>query len=201
MNKSPLIFLASASPRRRELLQQIGVSFELIKTDVDETPLLNENPTAYVKRLAQAKASAGWQQVEQGLLRLPVLGADTTVVCDGKFLGKPRDKNDVISMLTLLSGRTHQVLSGVAMVYEQKILSRVSVTDVTFNKITTTQIEAYWQTGEPMDKAGSYAIQGFAAIFVKEIKGSFSNVVGLPLYETAELLQAFNIPVWWSRHE
>ena len=182
------IYLASASPRRRELLKQIGVRYRLLLVDVDETPIALESPQDYVCRLALEKARAGWQQLEEPDKR-PVLGADTAVVINGQILGKPADKDHAIEMLMSLSGHTHQVMSGLALVDENRQKTRINTSLVTFRDLSKAECEAYWHTGEPVDKAGSYAIQGRAAMFISDLSGSYSGVMGLPLYETAELLQ------------
>jgi septum formation protein len=190
---SDFVYLASGSPRRRELLQQIGVAFQVVGAVVDETPLLDEAPSAYVLRLAAAKAQAGWHS-HRDRLDAPVLGADTAVVLDGKILGKPKDKSDGETMLLNLSARTHEVLTAVALRSAKGLQTAVSRSWVTFRAIETTEASAYWDTGEPKDKAGAYAIQGRAAIFVSDLKGSYSGVMGLPLYETAELLKLAAMP-------
>ena len=182
----PDIVLASASPRRRELLQQLGVRFELISADIDETPLASEPPADYVQRLAQQKARAGWQRLA---LNKPVLGADTIVVCDGAILGKPTDFADFRRSMQLLSGRSHQVMTAIALLNGQHQLGTLVTTEVWFRPLTHDDIHWYWQTGEPQDKAGGYGIQGLAAKFIPKISGSYSAVVGLPLYETEQLLQ------------
>ena len=189
MNGADFIYLASASPRRRELLQQIGVTFKVIRADLDETVGAGEAPLDYVTRLAAAKADAGWLQA-QGLPEAPVLAADTAVILDGKILGKPQDRDDAMRMLGLISGRTHEVLTAVALRTEQGMDVRVSRSSVTFRPITAEEAERYWDTGEPRDKAGAYAIQGYAAVFIEDLKGSYSGVMGLPLFETAQLLDA-----------
>jgi septum formation protein len=185
------LILASSSPRRRELLSQIGVRFEVQSADLDETPHANEPPHAYVARLAVQKALAvalhGFQ---------PVLGADTTVVLDEQILGKPRDANEARTLLNRLSGRTHKVCTAVALVQGVRQEVRVVETLVRFTKLRAQEIDAYIATGEPMDKAGAYGIQGLGAVFVQELHGSYSNVVGLPLFETAALLRSFQIPIW-----
>jgi septum formation protein len=182
------VYLASGSPRRRELLQQIGVSFRVVGTAVDEAHLPDETPWAYVTRLAAAKAAAGWDNSPGGA-RVPVLAADTAVVLDGKILGKPADRQDAQNMLRQLSGRTHEVLTAIALrTTAQGLQSRVSRNEVTFRTIASAEVEAYWDTGEPCDKAGGYAIQGRGAIFIADLRGSYSGVMGLPLFETAELL-------------
>lgn len=190
----PQFYLASQSPRRRELLLQIGLVPALIAADVDETPLPSEAAAVYVERLARAKALAGWRSVDAtGVAALPVLGADTAVVIDGEILGKPRDESDARAMLARLAGRTHQVLTGVSLCNGQRQLSVVSRTDVTFAALDAARIARYVASGEPLDKAGGYGIQGLAAAFVAGIDGSYSGVVGLPLFETAELLRQFGI--------
>jgi septum formation protein len=178
------IVLASASPRRRELLAQIHVSCIIRPVDIDETPLVNEPPANYVLRLANEKSAACAD--EFGTAH-PILAADTAVVLNGQILGKPKDQADAKTMLRLLSGATHQVFTAVSLRasgHDQVL----SVTDVTFRSLTDAEIDAYWQTGEPQDKAGSYGIQGLGAMFVSSIRGSYSGVVGLPLFETAQLL-------------
>lgn len=193
----PQLYLASSSPRRRELLTQIGLSFNLVSGNVDETPLPDEAPAAYVERLARSKAQAGLTMLAQRP-DVCVLGADTAVVLDGRILGKPKDREDALAMLQGLSGREHQVLTSVAVVDRDRCEVRVVSSDVAFRAISLAEAEAYWETGEPHDKAGGYAIQGLAAIFVKRVEGSYSAVVGLPLCETAELLADFAIPCWQS---
>ncbi|MGR8933078.1 MAG: Maf family protein [Gammaproteobacteria bacterium] len=183
------LILASASPRRRELLNQIGVRFRVHAVNIDETPLLNETPEAYVRRIATEKALLAARQHDDGL---PVLAADTAVIVDSEILGKPKNRNDALAMLSKLAGRTHQVYTAVAL-HGQQLWQALSVTDVAFRSIGADEIAAYWQTGEARDKAGAYAIQGRGAIFVQSISGSFSGVVGLPLFETAALLQAAGI--------
>jgi septum formation protein len=186
------VYLASASPRRRELLQQIGVSYRLVGTELDETPRLSEAPAAYVSRLAAAKADAGWL-CSRDCCDAPVLAADTAVVLDGAILGKPRDKGDAERMLLRLSGREHQVLTAVAVRSAAGNEIKVSQSLVTFRIIDAAEASAYWDTGEPRDKAGAYAIQGYAAIFISDLKGSYSGVMGLPLFETAQLLRSAGV--------
>jgi septum formation protein len=186
------IYLASASPRRQELLRQIGVPFQVIAANVDESVRAGEAAQEYVARLASAKAHAGWQSKRDA----PVLAADTTVIVDGAILGKPAGRQEAMDMLLRLSGRTHQVLTAVALRYEQGTQSRTSHSLVTFRRIDSAEAAAYWDTGEPRDKAGAYAIQGRAAVFIAELRGSYSGVMGLPLFETAELLQAAGIAYW-----
>jgi septum formation protein len=191
---SDFVYLASGSPRRRELLQQIGISFRVIAAAVDETALPGEAPMAYVARLALAKADAGWTSkinTPDGArihLATPVLAADTAVVLDGNILGKPADRADGENMLRQLSGRTHEVLTAIALRTADGLLSRVSRSEVTFRHIAAAEARAYWESGEPSDKAGAYAIQGRAAVFIADLRGSYSGVMGLPLFETAELL-------------
>jgi len=191
------IYLASASPRRRELLQQIGVPFRLVGTELDETPLPGEAPAAYVSRLAAAKADAGWQ-ASRGAANAPVLAADTAVVLEGEILGKPRDKVDAERMLLRLSGRTHEVMTAVAVRSAGGHDVKVSYSMVTFRNLDAAEASAYWNTGEPRDKAGAYAIQGYAAIFIADLRGSYSGVMGLPLFETAELLKSAGVGCWQS---
>jgi septum formation protein len=189
------IYLASGSPRRRELLQQIGVSFRVIGADLDETALQGESAMAYVSRLAQAKATAGWERSRDSN-GVPVLAADTAVVLDGTILGKPAGLNDAMGMLLKLSGRTHEVLTAVALRSTAGIEVKVSHSTVTLRRIDPGEAHAYWETGEPSDKAGAYAIQGYAAIFISDLKGSYSGVMGLPLFETAALLKAAGVTCW-----
>jgi septum formation protein len=189
------IYLASGSPRRRELLHQIGVSFQVIGTDLDETALQGESPLAYVSRLAQAKATVGWER-SRDLGRAPVLAADTAVVLDGRILGKPKGLDDAMAMLLELSGRTHEVLTAVALRSSSGTEGKVSRSTVTFRSIDPSEARAYWETGEPSDKAGAYAIQGYAAIFISDLQGSYSGVMGLPLFETAALLEAAGVTCW-----
>ncbi|HUP91688.1 MAG TPA: Maf family protein [Solimonas sp.] len=185
---TPDFYLASRSPRRQDLLRQLGYQFEAISADIDETPRAGESPQAYALRMATEKARAARVRAS-----LPVLGADTDVVLDGRILGKPRDRVDALAMLSALSGRTHEVCSGVALLQGAQVSTALSVTEVSFGPITSAEAQAYWDSGEPADKAGAYAIQGLGALFVKEIRGSYSGVVGLPLYETAGLLRRFGI--------
>ncbi|MGZ4969579.1 MAG: Maf family protein [Methylobacter sp.] len=178
------IILASASPRRKELLDQIKVAYRVYPVDLDETPLTNEMPLDYVQRMAAEKSAACVAQLGGSL---PVLAADTAVVMEGLIMGKPKDRDDALSMLMRLSGKMHRVYSAVSL-RGREHGQAVSITEVTFRSLTECEIEAYWQSGEPADKAGSYAIQGLGGVFVESINGSFSGVVGLPLFETAELL-------------
>jgi septum formation protein len=184
---NPLIYLASASPRRSALLTQIGVAHRVAPVAVDESVVEGEAAEKYVTRLAALKADTLWQSLPEGQ-RLPVLGSDTSVVVDRAILGKPADEADGLRMLQLLSGRTHQVHTAVAVRSAAGSEVRLSVNDVTFRDLTKAEMRAYWQTGEPADKAGGYAIQGRGAIFIRHIAGSYSGIMGLPLFETAELL-------------
>lgn len=189
------VYLASASPRRRELLQQIGVSHRVVAAAVDETALPGEEPRAYVTRLAAAKANAGWIE-SRDAARVPVLAADTAVALEGQILGKPSDQEQAESMLRQLSGRTHEVWTAVALRTAGGVQRRISRSEVTFRIIAAGEARAYWETGEAGDKAGAYAIQGRAAIFVADLRGSYSGVMGLPLFETAELLSEAGIFRW-----
>jgi septum formation protein len=189
------LYLASGSPRRRELLTQIGVSFLTQIAPIDENALPDESPVAYVERLARAKAQAGLAALSESQGAV-VLGADTAVVLDGRILGKPVDSADAVAMLSALSGRRHEVLTAVALVSTERLESRVVTSQVSFRPLGRAEIEAYWASGEPQDKAGGYGIQGLAAVFVSQLQGSYSAVVGLPLCETAELLAEFSIPCW-----
>ena len=194
------VYLASGSPRRRELLQQIGVPFRVVVgAAVDEAWLSGEAAGSYVTRLAAAKADAGWERTHD-TADVPVLAADTAVVLDGKILGKPADREDAGSMLRRLSGRTHEVLTAVALRTAAGIELKVSRSLVSFRTVDPGEARAYWDTGEPGDKAGAYAIQGCAAVFIADLKGSYSGVMGLPLFETAELLKAAGLSLW-QRHE
>lgn len=188
----PFLILASTSPRRRELLAQLGIEFEVSPVDLDETPRANERPEQFVVRMAREKAEAGWekQSGERG-----VLGADTCVVVNGRIFGKPKDRADAIAMLEALSDRSHEVLSAVAFCRGVSDFE-ISRSSVTFRQIAPWEREAYWSTGEPSDKAGGYAIQGLGAVFVARLEGSYSGVMGLPLYETARLLARNGIPVF-----
>jgi len=196
-----VIYLASQSPRRGELLRQIGVDYTPItalSTDavVDETPESGEVADEYVLRLARAKAQAGVvAMVAQGLVSYPVLGADTTVLCQGRLLGKPQDRSEAEAMLTQLSGRSHQVLTAVAVSSLVRSVSQVVSSTVWFQALSAADIERYVDRGESMDKAGAYAVQGLAAAFINRIEGSYSGIMGLPLAETADLLRQHGILV------
>jgi len=183
----PDVYLASGSPRRRELLTQMGVTFDILRLDVDETQYLNESPEDYVQRVAIAKAEAGWQSIRAGVKR-PVIGADTSVIVDQTILGKPEGEEHARSMLQRLSSRQHQVLTAVAVVYDNHVYYRLSQSRVTFAALTPAEITWYLATGEGKDKAGGYAVQGLAAMFIQDIQGSYSGIMGLPIRETRELL-------------
>lgn len=197
----PDLYLASASPRRRELLTQIGLRVELVSQSVSEHRLDNETPEDYVQRLAVEKAQAGFAALRLSLSEAqlrPVLGADTTVVLDDQILGKPEDEGSALAMLARLSGRTHRVLSAVAVVGkdilgQDRVERCLHESQVRFRVIGEAECRAYWRTGEPADKAGSYGIQGVAALFIERLEGSYSGVMGLPLFETGELLRQFGI--------
>jgi len=189
--KNPLIYLVSQSPRRRELLLQIGVEHEVLVADIDETPHIGEAAELYVTRMALEKARAGRESL--AVLDKPLLGADTSVVVDGVILGKPRDEVDAREMLHRLAGRRHQVVSAVALVGDQAEESRLSVSHVTFRDISDEEARAYWRSGEPADKAGGYGIQGLGALFIERLEGSYSGVMGLPLFETAALVRDFGV--------
>jgi septum formation protein len=187
----PQIILASASPRRRELLNQINVRHLVQTADIDETPLSNESPSDYVQRLALEKALACRQKFNP---TLPILAADTTVVLDNLIMGKPQNEADAFKMLEQLSGNTHCVFTAIALLGNQQNIV-ISATEVTFKTLTQNEIHAYWQSGESLDKAGSYAIQGKGSLFIERINGSFSGVMGLPLFETAQLLALEGIEI------
>lgn len=182
------IYLASASPRRKELLTQLGIPFSQFSVDADETQFNDEDAKVYVERLARLKAQTG---VAMGYKDRPVLGSDTVVVIDNQALGKPKDKADFVATMKRLSGRSHQVLTAIAFASQEMILSDVVTTQVTFKPLSDAEIEAYWLSGEPQDKAGGYGIQGLGGRFVSQLNGSYFAVVGLPLYETDKLLNEF----------
>ncbi len=200
-----MIYLASRSPRRRELLAQIGVKFEPLlfregpraDSDTDEAAKPGESPDDYVRRVAMVKAEAAWQRVvmRRGLQRKPVLAADTTVTLAGAIVAKPFDAADAARMLRLLAGTQHRVITAVVVGFEQRFEIAVSESLVTFGPIDDARIDAYVQSGEPFDKAGAYGIQGRAGAFVERLEGSYSGVMGLPLYETANLLRLFGVIV------
>jgi len=188
-----LLVLASKSPRRQQLLQQLGYQFSCHNADVDESILLNECAQDYVQRVAIAKAKTVNTLLYKLNKNRVVLAADTSVVVDGEILGKPENRKDCQRMLTLLSNRQHQVLTAIAVAQQDKLKVQLITTNVTFKLLSNQEIIQYWQTGEPQDKAGSYGIQGIAGQFVKNIQGSYSSVVGLPLYETAIILSEFGV--------
>ena len=193
---APLLCLASNSPRRRALLEQIGVPHVVRAADIDEAVLPGESAAVYVARMACSKSLA----VRERGMALPVLAADTVVVVDGELCGKPADEADGVAMLERLSGRTHQVLTAVALTRAQGAPSlRLSASAVRFRTLTRAECLAYWRTGEGRDKAGGYAIQGWAAVFIEHLSGSYSGVMGLPLFETAQLLAAAGVPSWFGR--
>ena len=200
----PRIYLASRSPRRRELLAQIGVRFELLMfrgipredPDIDEAVLPGETPEDYVVRVTLAKAQAGLRRIrERHLIPHPVLAADTTVEVDGSVIGKPEHEADAVAILQRLSGRSHRVLTAVALADIDSTEHLLNVSDVRFRPLEQQEIRRYVASGEPLDKAGAYGIQGRAAIFVEEIRGSYTGIMGLPLYETAILLRHFGYPI------
>ena len=185
------LILASASPRRRQLLEQLGLVFIVAEQNMDESRRAGESAHDYVLRMASEKAGAGLATCADGAI---VIGADTSVVCDGDVLGKPEDAADGWRMLQRLSGREHEVMSAVTVAQGARQQSRLSTSRVTFRPISAVEAQAYWETGEPSGKAGGYAIQGLGAIFIQHLQGSYSGVMGLPLFETAALLQEFGIP-------
>lgn len=191
-----VVHLASASPRRRELLEQIGVPVQRVQCSVDERPRPDEAPADYVQRVTRDKVGAGVAIAPAGAV---VLAADTAVVLDDAILGKPVDQQHAQAMLQSLSGRQHQVLTAVAVARGSDIRLQLVATKVRFRPLSDVEILAYWQTGEPADKAGAYGIQGLGAVFVEHIEGSYSAVVGLPLAETALLLGEFAVPCWQLR--
>jgi septum formation protein len=187
-----MIYLASQSPRRQELLTQIGIDFELIHTNIDETPGKHEAAEQYVMRMAIEKALNAYRTEMSN----PLLAADTSVICEGKILGKPENEQDFLAMFELLSDNVHQVMTAVAVTNKKEaaaVRTRLSVSEVIFSKISKTRALQYWQTGEPADKAGGYGIQGKGAVFIKKISGSYSGIMGLPIHETAELLNEFDV--------
>jgi septum formation protein len=200
----PMIYLASRSPRRKELLRQIGIEFEELllrealgrRRDFIEVPRKGEAPLEYVKRIARTKAAVGWHRMlRRELPPRPVLGADTEVVLDGAVLGKPADAADALAMLGRLSNRTHEVLTSVAVRWNAQIVQDVSTSRVSFRALQRDELERYVASGEPFDKAGAYAVQGRAAAFIRRLEGSYSGVMGLPLFETAQILHKIGIDV------
>ncbi len=196
MDSTPGLLLASTSPRRREILSALGLEFSVCHVDIDETPLPGESAAAMALRLATAKVEAA----DRGSAGL-VLGADTAVVVDDQILGKPADEADCLAMLGMLSGRTHRVVTGVALRASAATTTAISTTDVYFREISRDEALAYWQSGEPCDKAGAYGIQGLGGAFVTRIDGSYSGVVGLPVFETLRLLSAAGLNVLASEQQ
>ena len=192
--KKDFIYLASASPRRRDLLEQIGIAFQIRPADLPEVPLPGERPLDFARRMARDKATTvGQQLTAEGR---PVLGADTVVALDQRIFGKPRDQSEAQAMLADLSDATHRVMTAVAVLAQGRIEDRVSISEVRLRATTAAERYAYAATEEPLDKAGGYAVQGLGAVFVEAIKGSYSGVVGLPLAETCALLRRFGLPTW-----
>jgi septum formation protein len=189
------IILASASERRSQLLRQIGVRHGIVGADIDETPRAGEQPLDYVQRLAAGKAAAVVAR-HGGRPDAPVLAADTTVVLDGQLFGKPADESECVAMLGALAGRTHAVLTAVALWHESRLHQAIDTSYVTFRPIDPDERRRYWASGEPAGKAGGYAIQGHGAVFIVRLEGSFSGVMGLPLFETARLLDAAHVRRW-----
>lgn len=201
---APVLYLASKSPRRQQLLRQLDVEFEALllreasgrDRDVLEAALDAEPATHYVERMARTKAQVGWQRMQnRKLAERPVMGADTEVVLDGEAFGKPRDANDAARMLKRLAGRTHQVMTAVALRFGERTEVEVSISRVTLRRLGAAEIERYVATGEPFDKAGAYGVQGRAAAFISRLEGSYTGVVGLPLYETAAVLARIGVSV------
>lgn len=191
-----MILLASGSPRRAELLELIGTEFIAHGVDLDETPMPQERPADYVERLAIEKAQAGWQRYASQNGCEIALGADTSVVLGGEILGKPLDREDHMRMMLALSGQQHEVISAVALTNGVETQARVVLSQVRIRRLTASEIDAYWETGEPKDKAGGYAIQGLGSVFVEFVGGSYTAVVGLPLKETADLFSTFGVNYW-----
>ena len=190
MNERSKLFLASSSPRRAEILDALGVAYSCGGVDIDETPAGGESAATMVLRLATEKALAAQSGRPE-----PVLAADTAVVLDTTIFGKPGNESEALDMLARLSGRSHQVMTGVALSSQGGVQTALSVSDVAFREIGPDEARAYWQSGEPCDKAGAYAIQGLGGVFVRAVSGSYSGVVGLPVFETAELLAAAGIDI------
>jgi septum formation protein len=192
-DESDFIHLASASPRRAELLTQLGLRFDVVPASINEAQTPGEAGEDYVCRIAAQKAQVAWTNLQPAIV--PVLAADTAVIIDGMILGKPADQADAERMLSALSGREHEVLSAVTVLNGAAQSQRLSRTRVRFREIPQAECSNYWHSGEPVDKAGGYAIQGLGAIFIEHIRGSYSGVMGLPLFETAELLREFGYRV------
>jgi len=193
---APVLILASASPRRMQLLRQIGVEARVVAADIDERRETGETIEQCVQRLARSKAMQVRQRLTGADVTLPVLGADTVVVIDDEMLGKPRDRADALAMLQRLSARSHEVLSAVALVSATGVSQALSRSEVCFRSLSAQECAAYWDSGEPQGKAGAYAIQGLAAVFIQSLQGSYSGVMGLPLFETAQLLSAARVQPW-----
>lgn len=200
-SEKPRLYLASRSPRRRELLAQIGVCFDTLAfrgppredKETDETPQENESPPAYVARIARVKAEHGWRLAQWRKMRpWPVLAADTAIEFEGRIVGKPRNAKDAMAMLKEFSGRAHRVLTAVTLTDGEQAESALSVSEVRFGALDEEEIRRYVESGDPMDKAGAYGIQGYAALFVEHLSGSYSGVMGLPLFETGQLLGRFS---------
>jgi len=200
MSSAARVILASASARRTELLRQIGIAHRVVASNIDEQRASGESPEQCVRRLARSKAlqvqGALAAQARAGAAALPVLGADTAVVIDDEMLGKPRDRADALAMLARLSDRWHQVLTAVALASGHGVQCCLSRSEVRLRPLGRQECEAYWDSGEPRDKAGGYAIQGLGAVFVQQLRGSYSGVVGLPLYETAQMLADAGVALW-----
>lgn len=194
----PQLYLASQSPRRRQLLEQLGLRYRALAVEVLEAPQPGETPLQYGLRVAADKARAGWEHAERNL-DLPVLGADTEVVVDGVVQGKPADRAHALSMLRGLSGRSHEVITAMVLLDGQRLEHLVSCSQVTFRDVSETEIQAYWDTGEPRGKAGGYAVQGLGAAFVARLEGSYSGVMGLALCELSQLLARFGVDVLRQR--
>lgn len=200
------LYLASRSPRRRTLIEQLGIRYKTLDVEIDEQPREGEDPAAYVARLAVEKAKVGWDQVSKE--KIPVVGADTCIVLNQQIIGKVDSREQSRSLLEQFSANSHQVLTGIALVGEEietinpalKQLVRVNTSRITFRTLTADECEHYWDTGEPMGKAGGYAIQGIAAAFIEKIEGSYSGVMGLPLCELSELMSEFGIE-WLGTHK
>ena len=191
------IYLASNSPRRWELLQNLGLDLLRLSSEIDESPKANEKADEYCLRIAKQKNQAAQAvRIAENLAEHPILTADTTVSIDGKILGKPKDEQDAFAMLKMLSGRTHQVFTAVCISYQGKEVECLHTSEVSFRRLTDAEIYAYIATGEPMDKAGAYGIQQFGGVFVERLSGSFTGVMGLPVFETAELLKQFDLQIF-----
>lgn len=194
VNSSIQLLLASASPRRQELLRQIGLAFEVLRPEVPEQRMATESPRDYVLRVARDKAQAGKALADsKGMGELPVLSADTEVVLDSEVLGKPADRAAGMAQLRRLAGRTHEVMTALCLWHGGGRHSAVSISRVTFGPLSDAQIQRYWDSGEPADKAGGYGIQGRAAGFIARLEGSYSGVMGLPLYELTQILEKIGI--------